>query len=768
MSGRWIGQGLLDRLSRRSEGPASPSRTELVTEFCRASGWRDAKGRLSLSSARVALRKLEQAGRVRLPPMAPRKSGARPRGLFDDGQPLPTLPKLPTQGPIPGLRVQLIQDEHDPAHRIWNRLIAREHPLGRRPLVGTQLRYLVACDLGVVGAFGFGPPAYHLACRDQWIGWGIVARAQNRGRVIGLSRFLIRPGLRAPHLASQCYGRVLRQVRRDWQERYGVGPELVETYVDRAHHRGKSLAAANWRRLGTSAGRGRDDPQRRQSQSPKDVWVYELDPQARRHLQAQQVERLAPSSVFAPPLATDWVEQEMAGVQLGDKRLNHRIGRMLHSRWERPGQSYYRSFATSTESKRAYELLENPRPEIHLASLLAPHQQQTARRMAAEAVALLAQDTTSLSYNTLQQTQGLGVIGEDYTRGLFLHSLQAFRLDGIPLGTAWAELWARPRASHPVARNEQSVADKESGRWVRALQVAGERARQMPQTQVVVCGDREADLYELYDQVQAQPPNLHVLVRSQHHRRLTDGTELWESVPAAPLGGTMSVKVPRRKDRPAREATLELRWLAVEVRPPAVALKKSWPALQLYAVLAQEVGAPAGSEPIEWRLLTTWPVQTLKMARRLVRWYALRWGIECWHQVLKGVCRVERRQMKTAQALERALALDMIIASRVLLLSRLGKEHPELPAELGYSAEELAVLEIKKIESARYPGTKPLTMLQANVLTAMLVGFWGRECDGHPGPQVLAEGVRALQLVVWYERQRDPGGTKHSRRRSPT
>jgi hypothetical protein len=258
-----------------------------------------------------------------------------------------------------------------------------------------------------------------------------------------------------------------------------------------------------------------------------------------------------------------------------------------------------------------------------------------------------------------------------------------------------------------VARNEQSVADKESGRWVRALQVAGERARQMPQTQVVVCGDREADLYELYDQVQAQPPNLHVLVRSQHHRRLTDGTELWESVPAAPLGGTMSVTVPRRKDRPAREATLELRWLAVEVRPPAVALKKSWPALKLYAVLAQEVGAPAGSEPIEWRLLTTWPVQTLKMARRLVRWYALRWGIECWHQVLKGVCRVERRQMKTAQALERALALDMIIASRVLLLSRLGKEHPELPAELGYSAEELAVLEIKKKRVPGIPARSP-------------------------------------------------------------
>ena len=49
-----------------------------------------------------------------------------------------------------------------------------------------------------------------------------------------------------------------------------------------------------------------------------------------------------------------------------------------------------RSFANSTESKRAYELLENPSSQIHLASLLAPHQQQTARRMAAESVVLLA------------------------------------------------------------------------------------------------------------------------------------------------------------------------------------------------------------------------------------------------------------------------------------------------------------------------------------------------------------------------------------------
>ena len=214
-------------------------------------------------------------------------------------------------------------------------------------------------------------------------------------------------------------------------------------------------------------------------------------------------------------------------------------------------------------------------------------------------------------------------------------------------------------------------------------------------------------------------------------------------------------------------ATLELRWQQVEVKPPAVAMKKSWPTLTLEAVLAQEVDAPAGIEPIEWLLLSTWPVKSLKMARRLVRWYALRWGIECWHRVLKGVCGVERRQMKTALALERALALDMIVASRVLLLKRLGKEHPELPADLFYSQQELAVLEVKKKETGKFQSVPKLTVFQANILTAMLVGFWGRDCDGHPGDQILGEGLQALHLLVWYEvsRQQPSAGR---RRRSPT
>src|ERR1035441_3347668 len=120
--------------------------------------------------------------------------------------------------------------------------------------------------------------------------------------------------------------------------------------------------------------------------------------------------------------------------------------------------------------------------------MLAPHRQQTARRMAAEKVVLAIQDTTTLSDNSLQETEGLGPVG-DGGRGLLLHSLQAFRLDGIPLGTAWVDLWAREEQSDTAQRNQQSIEDKESARWVRALPAASPLARQMPQTQVVVCGD---------------------------------------------------------------------------------------------------------------------------------------------------------------------------------------------------------------------------------------------------------------------------------------
>ena len=698
ISGRWVRQRDLDQLSARSDGENPPSRHALVKQFCRQSKWFNRRGEPCVGSANVALNRLEKLGRVRLPPPERRGPRNRPRKLLDDGKRLPPLPKVPgTAGRIKNLHLQLIVDDKDPDHLLWNRIIIRQHPLKDAPLFGAQLRYLIRCEEGVLGAFGFGPAAFHMDCRDTWIGWDPKAREQNRRRVICLSRCLIRSGIKCFNLMSKCYSLVLGRVARDWHQRYGIKPLLVETHVDRSTHTGVSLSAANWRRLGTSSCRGRSSPSAQdRPKTPKDLWVYELNSKSRWWLQARSVEAVVPRSVFAPMISEDWVAQELEGLDLGDQRLQERWSNMLRSRWENPQRSFFSSFTSGAELKGAYRLIESSQSGVSFQSLLSPHAEQTQRRMAAESVVLLAQDTTPLSYNSLHQTTGLGSMGEGGGRGMWLHSLYAFRLDRIPLGCSWAQLWARPEESDTDQRNEQSLSQKESHRWIEAYQAAALMAKTMPQTQLVVCGDRESDIFELYDQTQAAPGNLHMLVRAKHDRLIDGGDKLWSHLSGLPWIGSMEVTVPRRQKRPARMASLSLKWAKIEVNPPRVALKKSWKPLLLYVVMAQELTPPPGVEPIQWVLLTDWKVQSLKTAQRMVQWYALRWGIECWHQVLKDVCGVETRQMKSDVALARALVLDMTVAYRAQLLCRLGKESPNLPANLYYTEEELWVLEAHK------------------------------------------------------------------------
>jgi hypothetical protein len=621
------------------------------------------------------------------------------------------LPKLPRSvEQIPELRVRLIAGRTE--HLIWNRLIRRLHPLKGAPLVGAQLRYLIWAGAEIIGAFGFGPASYYLSCRDCWIGWAEVAQEQNRQRVIGLARFLIRPELHCANLASRCYRLVLQQVREDWLARYGVQPLLVETYVDRSTYTGTSLAAANWRRIGQSGGRGRTTASKTaRPKSVKDVWVWQWSEQARAELQARTLPAVVPRSIFCHRQA-HWVGEELDGLDLGHVKLEARFARMLEARWAHPDWSFYTSFGGGAGGKAAYAFIENPRAELQFSNLLAPHYHNTRRRMAAETVVLLAQDTTPLSYNRLVETKGLGPLGDQRHpgRGLLVHTLQAFRLDGIPLGCAWAQPWARPTISDTAQRNKQAIDQKESVRWLEAFQSAAAIAAQMPQTTILVSGDRESDIMDLYDRATVAPANLYVLVRAQHDRVLASGEKLWACLSRQPVAAPMHVDIPRNRNQPARAATLELRWAQIEIQPPRVGCKNSWGNQPMWALLVRESNPPPGAEPIEWMLLTNWKIDSLKTAQRLVRWYGLRWGIECWHQVLKDVCRVETRQLKSAQALERSLALDMIAAWRVLLLCRLGRAHPHLPASLLYAPEELAILEVlKKNEraGARVPASPP-------------------------------------------------------------
>lgn len=114
--------------------------------------------------------------------------------------------------------------------------------------------------------------------------------------------------------------------------------------------------------------------------------------------------------------------------------------------------------------------------------------------------------------------------------------------------------------------------------------------------------------------------------------------------------------------------------------------------VNLCVVHALEENPLPETDPVEWSLLTTMKVSSCTDAEQCLRWYTLRWRIEDWHRVLKSGCRIDDLANETAERLRRAIAINLVIAWRIMLMTLLGRETPELPAEVLFSDIELRTL----------------------------------------------------------------------------
>jgi Transposase DNA-binding len=137
-----------------------------------------------------------------------------------------------------------------------------------------------------------------------------------------------------------------------------------------------------------------------------------------------------------------WVVDEMKTASLRDKRLNARMMMILDQLGSRPTGSIPNACGGYAETTAAYRFFDNDR--VTFADVLQPHVDATLRRIEAQALVILVQDTTELDL-TRPQTQvlGTGPMDASSRRGLFLHELHAFTPDGTPLGTPHAIYWAR-------------------------------------------------------------------------------------------------------------------------------------------------------------------------------------------------------------------------------------------------------------------------------------------------------------------------------------
>jgi uncharacterized protein DUF4338/transposase-like protein/transposase Tn5 family protein len=719
------------------------SRRELSRRVSDLLNWRSLNGKRKDMSIRVALLKLERQGEIRMTPAVPfpaaRKGTERKtrEAAEERSEVTATLAKVQ---PVELIRVGSADSA---ASRIWKKLMEGHHPLGSGPLCGAQMRYLIRSGgYGYLGGLSFSAAAWQLKARDEWIEWSAGARKQNLHLVINNSRLLILPGVHVANLASHVLGLAVRRVRQDWKERYGYEPLLVETFVEEAQHQGTCYRAANWKEVGRTQGRGRQDEAHQESISVKRVFVYKLDRQARKQLCIAMPETEASAEPRLEP--QDWAEQEFGGTCL-DQRLGRRLMVIARDFYAHPQAQIPEACQSRSKTKAAYRFFKHKDTEMDV--LLEPHYQATQQRIAEHQIVLAVQDTTSLNYSTHPATKNLGPIGSQSEGiiGLMVHDTMAFSLEGTPLGLVDVQCWARDGAEFGKKhqRKQRRIEEKESHKWLKSFRHVAEVQRQCPHTMLVSVGDREADIYELFHLALEDPKGPQLLVRAEQNRLLEDGQgHLWPLVEQQPLAGMRKILVPRRKNQPAREAWLEIRFAEVTLKPPHG--KSRYGSLQLWAVLAQEVDAPEGIEPLSWMLLTTCSVTSFAESTEKLDWYTKRWCIEIYHKTLKSGCKIEQRQLSAADTIEACLAVDLVVAWRIYHLTKLGRECPHVPCTVFFEDAEWKALVTHAIRQPVPPDYPPPPLGEAVRMVGALGGHLGRKSDGQPGTESLWRGLERL------------------------
>jgi hypothetical protein len=685
-------------------------RSALAQYLCGALNITDHLGKPRIAGVHVALRLLESRGFWKLPKL--KRSVRAPQQFRRLNTAVPAPKGVPAQvEQVKGLRLVEVSTGDDQLFRTWNEMILTEHPLKDCRLVGRQLRYLIGSDNGWLGAIGFGSCALYLSSRDEWIGWDSHIRKSFQERVINMTRFLIRPQVHCQNLASRVLSLCIERLRIDFAARYGFEPWLLESFVDTEQHWGTSYQAANWQPIGTTAGQGRNVHALRTLKTPKAVYVYELtrDWRSRMGLPARS-EKIKPVDLEEAFHNGNWVEAEFGDVDLGHEDRVQRLVRIATAKAQHPSASYTECLAGNRhELKAYYRFINNKGEEVNPESILHGHRERTIGRMKKFQRVLAIQDTSDLDFSERLHCNGLGDIGKNQTgavsQGLKMHSSLVVSEKGLPLGLLKTQIYASHYDEVKKAQ-DRPIEEKETYRWLSTIDDLNSVAEYCPETEITAVGDRESDIFELFDYRRRKAPGIHLLVRAKHNRCLEENSrKLFDHLDALPAMGQARIEVPRQREKkskpskpgrialPARTAHVDLKWDKVTLSPPDTPQTRNLQPIELYALSVVEPHPPEGANALRWVLLTTIPIYSRKEALRCLRWYTLRWRIEEWHRVLKSGCHIESHQHRTADGLARAICIDAVIAWRVMLLALLGREIPEMPCELMFSSWECRLLE---------------------------------------------------------------------------
>ncbi|QDV46505.1 Transposase for transposon Tn5 [Stieleria neptunia] len=448
---------------------------------------------------------------------------------------------------------------------------------------------------------------------------------------------------------------------------------------------------------------------------------------------------------------TDSIANEFDTLQLGDKRLDNRCKLIAERFAANPQASINAASQGWNETHAAYEFFDND--SVDEADILAAHKDATMRRIEQQDVVLLVQDTTELNF-TKHPTEDSGVLNEDYRFGLYDHSQIAFTETGLCLGVTDVKLFSHdPETLGRKAdqRKQLPIQEKESYRWLQDYQQACQLAGEYPDKQVINVADREGDLYDIYVESAEHPTPADFVIRANQprctpERDIDAGPSVYkkvaDEVAAAPVRLRLQIDLTATPKRAARRATLEVRAKRLTVKPPHLR-KADLPEVQLSVVEVREIDGPGDGTEVHWQLLSSLPVDTIDQVQRVIDIYVKRWPIETYFRVYKSGCRIEEIQLETNARQRRALMIYKVVAWRLMYLTTLGRQCPDLDCEAVFA--EFEWKPVWKVVCDDPLPEQPPSLGQMILMIGQLGGHNNRRGDNPPGAEAMWNGLRRMK-----------------------
>jgi hypothetical protein len=453
------------------------------------------------------------------------------------------------------------------------------------------------------------------------------------------------------------------------------------------------------------------------------------------------------------------LKAESQYADIGDTRLDDRLGELLVQVAQSPGEHFPQAARTEADLEAIYRFFRNDKAGFEPVS--EPHFEATAKRVDAydDQPILAVHDTTDILVSKDRYIAGMGRASSNSSCGFLGHFCLAVQSTGPrhPVGVLGGLLWRRGLPSRmdteafEDAKDCLETLDNESDKWDRVIEAVEGRVER-PENLVHVV-DAGADKYARIAAMKARKSRF--VARIQQNRRVTDQLEgvdspkIFDCLEKAPRVSerTISLSARDNADRPpsarkihpsrdARQAKVEIRATTARLRRPAKASSELAESVEVGLIWIREADVPEGEDPIDWKLMCDAPVEDPKQVLKVVDWYRRRWVIEEYFGALKGGCNAEDRLLRSAQTYTTALAVLLPAAWRLLLLRSLVQNAPKTPAQQVLRESQLQAL--ASFDRTAFDKVDGLTVAQAFDAIAQLGGHLSY--NGPPGWIVLMRG----------------------------